>query len=79
MLESIRHRGRDDTGIWTGPGCALGHVRLSIIDLSEGGYQPLGNEDGSIQFVFNGEIYNYRELRDALLAKGHSLRGASDT
>jgi len=56
----------------------LGHTRLSIIDL-EGGHQPLSNEDGSIWITYNGEIYNYRELRDNLLAKGHSFRTSSDT
>ncbi len=79
MLDRIRHRGPDHNGVWSGRGCVLGHARLSIIDLSEAGNQPMSNEDGSIWVVLNGEIYNYVELRDELRAKGHVLRGASDT
>lgn len=79
MLGRIRHRGRDDSGIWRGDGCLLGHNRLAIIDLSDAGHQPMGNEDGSVQVVLNGEIYNYRELRSELLARGHALRSSSDT
>lgn len=78
MLESIRHRGPDDEGIYIAPQVGLGHRRLSIIDLSTG-HQPLSNEDGSVWIVFNGEIYNYRELRSFLLDKGHSLKTQSDT
>ena len=79
MLSRIQHRGRDDGGVWQGAGCVLGHARLAIIDLSETGHQPLANEDGSIWVVLNGEIYNYRELREDLLRRGHSMRGTSDT
>lgn len=79
MLGRTRHRGRDDSGIWHGGTCLLGHNRLSIIDLSDAGHQPMGNEDGRIQVVLNGEIYNYRELRDDLRAKGHTFRSDSDT
>lgn len=79
MLGRTRHRGRDDSGIWSDGACLLGHNRLSIIDLSDAGHQPMGNEDGSIQVVLNGEIYNYRELRDDLRRKGHSFRSDSDT
>ncbi len=79
MLDRIRHRGRDDAGLWSGAGCTLGHARLSIIDLSETGHQPLANEDGTIWVILNGEIYNYRELRQDLLAKGHRMTGSSDT
>ena len=79
MLDRIRHRGPDHDGVWAGRGCVLGHARLSIIDLSETGHQPMSNEDGSVWVVLNGEIYNYVELRDELRAKGHVLRGASDT
>lgn len=78
MAAAIVHRGPDADGIWTGEGIALAHRRLSIIDLS-GGDQPIGNEDGSIQVVFNGEIYNYRELFADLEAKGHRFRTRSDT
>jgi len=79
MLGRTRHRGRDDSGIWHGGHCLLGHNRLSIIDLSDAGHQPMGNEDGRIQVILNGEIYNYRELRDDLRARGHSFRSDSDT
>lgn len=78
MLDPIRHRGPDDEGIYCGPQVTLGHRRLSIIDLSTG-HQPLSNEDGSVWIVFNGEIYNYRELRHWLLQRGHTLRTESDT
>src|SRR5579872_6409071 len=78
MGDSIANRGPDAEGFWTGAGVGLVHRRLSIIDLSGGG-QPLGNEDGSIQVVFNGEIYNYRPLRAWLLGRGHQFRTHSDT
>ena len=78
MGDSIAHRGPDAEGFWTGAGVGLVHRRLSIIDLS-GGAQPLGNEDGSVQVVFNGEIYNYQPLRTWLLERGHQLRTHSDT
>jgi asparagine synthase (glutamine-hydrolysing) len=87
MIAALRHRGPDDLGQYVaayrcepGPagGVALGHRRLAIIDL-HGGRQPLANEDGSIQVVLNGEIYNFRALRRRLEAAGHTLRTASDT
>lgn len=78
MLDPIRHRGPDDEGIYCGPQITLGHRRLSIIDLNTG-HQPLSNEDGSVWITFNGEIYNYRELRPYLLGRGHKLRTESDT
>src|ERR1041384_91708 len=78
MCSAIRHRGPDDEGIFVSGGVGLGMRRLSIIDLS-GGRQPIFNEDESKVIVFNGEIYNYRELRDELLARGHQLRTAGDT
>jgi len=78
MLDTIRHRGPDDQGIYLSPQVGFGHARLSIIDLNSG-HQPLSNEDGTIWIVFNGEIYNYRELRTFLLAKGHTLKTQSDT
>jgi asparagine synthase (glutamine-hydrolysing) len=78
MCEVIRHRGPDDEGIRVEPGVALGMRRLSIIDLA-GGHQPIHNESESIWVVFNGEIYNYRELREALEAHGHRFYTSSDT
>src|SRR5262245_4806617 len=78
MADRIAHRGPDAEGFWTGPGVGLAHRRLSIIDLAAG-QQPLGNEDCTIQVVFNGEIYNYRELRSRLLGHGHVFRTHSDT
>src|SRR5215470_17104574 len=78
MCDRLAHRGPDAYGCFVDPPVALGHRRLSIIDLSTGD-QPLGNEDGSIQVVFNGEIYNYRELGRELRNKGHRFRTESDT
>lgn len=78
MSLAILHRGPDGEGTFCAPGVGLAHRRLSIIDL-EGGTQPIGNEDGSIQVVFNGEIYNYRELRADLEQKGHRFATNSDT
>src|SRR5215469_1307488 len=78
MADAIVHRGPDDDGYYLGGQIGLGFRRLSIIDLS-GGHQPLANEDGSIWIVFNGEIYNYQELRALLLSKGHVFKTQSDT
>ena len=78
MSDAIAHRGPNGSGAWFGDGIGLAHRRLSIIDL-EGGRQPLGNEDDSVQVVFNGEIYNYRELRHELEQRGHVFRTHSDT
>jgi len=88
MTDAIRHRGPDDNGHWFSRvpaylhqpeiGVALGFRRLSIIDLA-GGHQPLCNEDESVWIVFNGEIYNYRELRHRLEGAGHVFRTDSDT
>ena len=74
----MQHRGPDDHGAFERPGVALAMRRLSIIDL-EGGAQPIANEDGSVQVVMNGEIYNFAELRAQLRAAGHTFRTASDT
>jgi asparagine synthase (glutamine-hydrolysing) len=78
MCDQIRHRGPDDEGFHLDGGCALGMRRLSIIDLSTG-HQPIANEDRSVWVVFNGEIYNYRELRAGLEARGHRFQTNSDT
>jgi asparagine synthase (glutamine-hydrolysing) len=78
MCEVIRHRGPDDEGVWLGDGVALGMRRLSIIDLSTG-HQPIHNEDRSIWIVFNGEIYNFQELRRELEAAGHRFYTSTDT
>jgi asparagine synthase (glutamine-hydrolysing) len=73
------HRGPDDQGVWTKENVGLGHVRLSIIDLSPLGHQPMTNEDNSVWITFNGEIYNFLELREELLQKGHQFRSRTDT
>jgi asparagine synthase (glutamine-hydrolysing) len=78
MVKAIAHRGPDDNGVWSGDETVLGNCRLQIIDLS-GGHQPLTNEDGSLWITFNGEIYNYRELRAGLLERGHELNTHTDT
>ena len=89
MTDVLRHRGPDDEGYFTSeytlrspydplPGVALGHRRLSIIDVS-GGHQPMTNEDGTIQLIFNGEIYNYRDLRKRLEGAGHTFLTQCDT
>ncbi len=78
MVESLRHRGPDQSGAWTGPGACLGHARLSIIDLADG-RQPLANEDETVWVTYNGEVYNFRELRAELEAKGHRFRTQTDT
>lgn len=79
MRDMLHHRGPDDEGLFVEGPVGLGHRRLSIIDLSETGRQPMSNEDGSIQVVFNGEIYNYLELAQDLKAKGHRFSSSSDT
>jgi asparagine synthase (glutamine-hydrolysing) len=79
MCEPIVHRGPDAEGIYVGPYVGLGQRRLSIIDLSDQANPPLANEDESIWIVFNGEIYNFKELRAALLEEGHRFRTKSDT
>jgi asparagine synthase (glutamine-hydrolysing) len=78
MCDVIRHRGPDDEGVWVDQGVALGMRRLSIIDLSTG-HQPIHNEDRSIWIVFNGEIYNFKELRRDLEAAGHHFYTSTDT
>ncbi|HKP71955.1 MAG TPA: asparagine synthase (glutamine-hydrolyzing), partial [Pyrinomonadaceae bacterium] len=86
MLKAIEHRGRDDEGVWTsapvdaeGRRASLGHRRLSIIDTSEAGHQPMQYADGRYSVTFNGEIYNYRELRTQLEKLNHRFRTDCDT
>ena len=78
MCDALHHRGPDEEGFHFEESVGLGHRRLSIIDLAAG-QQPLCNEDGTVWIVFNGEIYNYVELREDLIKKGHTLRTSSDT
>ena len=80
-LESLRHRGPDDSGLIVdkSAGYGLGHARLSIIDLSSTGHQPMCSGDRSVNIIFNGEIYNYRSLRHELEKRGHVFAGHSDT
>ena len=78
MMDRIVHRGPDDSGVYRDDHSALGFRRLSIVDLA-GGHQPLSNEDGTVWVVFNGELYNFPELRRRLEAKGHTLRSSGDT
>src|SRR6202521_2789457 len=78
MCDTILHRGPDDQGTFTQNGCGIGMRRLSIIDLRTG-HQPISNEDGSIWVVFNGEIYNYQQLRQDLIQRGHRFATNSDT
>ena len=79
MMDRIRHRGPDASGKYIDADIALGHRRLSIIDVSSSGDQPIFNEDGSMVIVFNGEIYNYRDIREKLIAAGHKFRTNTDT
>ncbi|MBI3317980.1 MAG: asparagine synthase (glutamine-hydrolyzing) [Candidatus Omnitrophica bacterium] len=80
-LRSIQHRGPDDEGVYLAPDrrLALGHRRLSVIDLSSAGRQPMTNEEGTLWITYNGEIYNHPELRRELLAKGHRFKSKTDT
>lgn len=78
MTESLHHRGPDDSGYFSDDHVGMGFRRLSIIDLSAG-HQPMGNEDDSIMLVFNGEIYNFEEIRDVLLGKGHQFKTEADS
>jgi asparagine synthase (glutamine-hydrolysing) len=78
MMDAIAHRGPDDEGTWSSEGSWLGHRRLSIIDVA-GGHQPIASEDGRVVVVFNGEIYNHRDLQEELQARGHTFATHSDT
>ncbi len=78
-LGLLARRGPDDTGWYEGPGVVLGHTRLSIMDLSTAGHQPMANEAGTVQVIFNGEIYRFWELRTELERLGHRFRSRCDT
>src|SRR5579884_2771169 len=79
MLDGLEHRGPDGRGVYADEGVCLGHLRLAIIDLSDAGLEPFASEDGLLQLVFNGELYNYLELREELRAHGHRFRTETDT
>ena len=78
MRDSLTHRGPDDAGVFMDTSVGLGHRRLSIVDVA-GGHQPMSNEDGRVWLVYNGEVYNHRDLRPDLEARGHRYQTASDT
>jgi asparagine synthase (glutamine-hydrolysing) len=79
MVDVLVHRGPDDGGVWAEPGVVLGHRRLSILDVSADGHQPFVDPASGCVLVYNGEIYNYRELRSELIGCGHHFRSQSDT
>jgi asparagine synthase (glutamine-hydrolysing) len=79
VTSRLAHRGPDDSGFFEDDTVILGHRRLSILDLSPGGHQPMSNEDATVWIAFNGEIYNFRELRQTLADAGHRFRSRSDT
>ena len=79
MNQAQAHRGPDGQGVWSSGRVGLAHVRLAILDLSPAGHQPMSDVRGRVTLVFNGEIYNYRELRARLEREGATLRGSSDT
>ena len=79
MIATLRHRGPDDEGVWTDGRAGLAHARLSIIDLSPAGHQPMASADGTAWITYNGEIYNFAEIRQELEALGYPFRSRSDT
>jgi asparagine synthase (glutamine-hydrolysing) len=79
MIATLRHRGPDDEGVWTDRSAGLAHARLSIIDLSAAGHQPMASADGNVWITFNGEIYNFAEIRCELTALGYLFRSRGDT
>src|SRR6267154_956049 len=79
MRDAIRHRGPDDSGTFLGPGVGLGSRRLAILDLSERGRMPMSSPDGRYRIVYNGEVYNYQDLRAALASRGCMFRSQTDT
>src|SRR6516162_10637437 len=79
MIATLRHRGPDDEGVWTDGRAGLAHARLSVIDLSPAGHQPMVSADSSAWITYNGEIYNFAEIRQELEALGYPFRSRSDT
>src|SRR6201982_574821 len=79
MIAPIRHRGTDDEGVWTDGLCGLAHARLSIIDLSPAGHQPIASAGGEVWLTYNGEVYNFAELRAELAASGYTFRSRTDS
>jgi asparagine synthase (glutamine-hydrolysing) len=81
MAQTLKHRGPDHEAVYVSPEgqAGLGFRRLSIIDLRSAANQPIGTEDGAVQLVFNGEIYNYRDIRKGLVARGHEFRSNADS
>ena len=81
MADTLVHRGPDDSGTWVNEeaGVAFGHRRLSIIDTSDAGHQPMVSANGRYVIIYNGEVYNFKELRQQLEQLGHTFRGHSDT
>src|SRR5579863_9173139 len=79
MVAALRHRGPDDEGVWTDGRAGLAHARLSIIDLSPSGHQPMASADGTVWISYNGEIYNFAEIRGDLEAAGYAFKSRSDT
>jgi asparagine synthase (glutamine-hydrolysing) len=79
MVKTIHHRGPDDAGVWVDGNAGLGNTRLAIIDLSQAGHQPLSNEAGDVWIAFNGEIYNFKHLRDDVVRPMHKFRSHTDT
>src|SRR5215212_4737763 len=79
VAHSIRHRGPDDAGWYTSDGVGLVNVRLAILDVTDAAHQPMASDDGRFVLVYNGELYNFRELRTELEALGHRFRSSGDT
>src|SRR5688572_23181492 len=79
MTDQLAHRGPDGSGVWTAPGIGLGHRRLSIIDLSDAASQPMLSADRRVALSYNGEIYNFLEIRSVLESKGRQFRSESDS
>jgi len=79
MARSIRHRGPDDSGVYAEGSVGLANVRLAVIDTSSAGHQPMASADGRYVIVYNGELYNYRELATELVENGHSFASRTDT